>query len=389
MPNNIKIGIDASNIGQGGGVTHLIEILENFDQTYFENTISIITVFSSQKVLNQLPEKKWLNKKTFNFLNAGVLKRVFFQLFKYDKEIEKNCDILFSLTGDYQGKFPIVVGMSRNMLLYERDIWNEIGKLKEIIRFWLNFKKQKKCFKNAKGIIFISEYAKEYISSVLDLQGKSQKTIHHGISPKFIGEIKDQLPIDAYDIKNPFKILYVSTVHVYKHQWQVIKAVSLIRKKGIPVELNLVGGVIFHPAGKKMHAVIEQEDPNHDFIKYHGNVSYSEIETLYIQSDSIVYASTCENMPNILIESMASGVPIASSDKQPMPEFLKDGGVYFDSKSVTSIEKALEQLIEDVDGRKSMIESNINEVKNYSWNKTSKKTFKFILEIYNKNQKND
>ena len=35
-------------------------------------------------------------------------------------------------------------------------------------------------------------------------------------------------------------------------------------------------------------------------------------------------------MPNTLVEAMASGLPIACSDRGPMPEVLGDGGVLFD-----------------------------------------------------------
>ena len=74
----------------------------------------------------------------------------------------------------------------------------------------------------------------------------------------------------------------------------------------------------------------------------------------FSKHDAVIYASSCENMPNILIESMASGLPIACSDKQPMPEFLKNGGYYFNANSVDSIQKAIINLIEDKDRFKKL-----------------------------------
>ena len=384
----IRIGIDASNIGLGGGVTHLKEILSNFDEEYFEEKVTAIIVFSSQKVLDQIKEDVFIKKITFPELNVGLLSRIKFQLFKYDSEIEKRCDILFSITGDYIGAFPLVVGMSRNMLLYERDIWKQIRQPKEIIRFWLNFKKQQKCFKNASGIIFISEYAKKYISSVLDLESKLKRIIYHGISPRFLGVVKNQKPIEYYSFENPFKLLYVSTVHVYKHQWQVIKAVAALRKKGIPLQLDLVGSIIFESAGEEMMKVIKKEDPEEKFIKFHGHIPYVNIESFYLNAEGVIFASTCENMPNILIESMASGVPIACSNKEPMPEFLKEGGYYFDSTYVQSIQNAIEKLVSNPSERDIMVSKNIKEVEKYSWRKTSKETFNLLVEVYNKNKKN-
>ncbi|WP_436418412.1 glycosyltransferase family 4 protein [Petrimonas sulfuriphila] len=375
----MRIGIDASNIGGGGGVTHLKEILANLPEL---KEIEKVTVFASQKVLKQLSEVDHIKKITFPALNKGLLNRVVFQLWDYDKHLKQHCDILFSVTGDYLGRFKPVVGMSQNMLLYERNIWKEIKQPKEIMRFWLNFLKQRRCFSNASGIIFISQYAKKYVSNKLNLKNKEISIIHHGISPRFQGKVRKQFSIDNYSEKNPFKLLYVSTVHVYKHQWNLVEAVDLLRKKGYPIVLDLVGGVIFKPAGKKLEKVIQEIDPHHKFIHYHGHVPYDKIDEFYKKADGIVYASTCENMPNILIESMASGLPIVCSNKQPMPEFLKENGFYFDAKNVDSISNAIEEMFLNPEKRESMAKRNFEEVKKYSWEITANETFSFLEEIY-------
>lgn len=384
----MKLGIDASNIGKGGGITHLIEFIVHSEPLLKDYKIDQIIVFGSEKTLNRLSEYSWLKKVTFPAFNQGLLRRVIFQLLHYDQYIQKECDLLFSITGDYLGRFKPVVGMSRNMLLYERDIWKEIKQPKEIIRFWLNYKKQKRCFKNATGIIFISHYAKNYVSKQLNLTNKQIAVIHHGISPRFQGKVSQQLSIENYSEKKPFKLLYVSTVHVYKHQWNVIEAVARLRQKGHPIELDLVGGVIFNPAGKNLEKTIQETDPQNKFIHYHGHVPYNKIDEFYKKADGIVYASTCENMPNILIESMASGLPIACSIKQPMPEFLKANGFYFDAKNVESIENALVDLLNNPEKRDKMAQNNLEEVKQYSWEKTTKETLDFITEIYLNHKKN-
>jgi glycosyltransferase involved in cell wall biosynthesis len=376
----MRIGIDATNIGGGGGVTHLIEILSK-DNSKFINNLEII-VFSSKFVLDQLPDSFIISKCTFPELNKGLFNRVLFQIFKFDAEIKKRCDILFSVTGDYFGNFRPLIGMSQNMLLYERNNWKEIKQLKEIFRFWLNFQKQKYSFKNSAGIIFLSNFAREYISNQIHLGNKKTEIIHHGISSRFKGEIKDNIFIDDFSLEKPFKFLYVSTVHTYKHQWNIVKAIGRLRSLGYPIIVDLVGGVIFKPSGKLLKEVINEVDPNNKFINFHGNIPYREVDHFYKNSDGIIFASTCENMPNILIESMASGRPIACSKKQPMPEFLKDNGFYFDAYNIDSIVNALEELLLKGEKRSVMSENNLIEVKNYSWEKTAMDTFKFINLIY-------
>jgi glycosyltransferase involved in cell wall biosynthesis len=378
----MRLGIDASNIGEGGGITHLKEFLDSVTTLKRNHGIEEIIVFSSQKVLNDLIDDEILKKVSFPEFNQGVLQRLKFQLTKYDKEIEKRCDILFSITGDYIGNFKPLVGMSRNMLLYERDIWLEIMQPKEILRFWLNFKKQKRCFKNASGIIFISEYAKQYANRILDIGKKKQIIIPHGISQKFRGKVQTQIEISSYSFEKPFRFLYVSTVHVYKNQWNVVRAIHNLRKNGYPVALTLVGGVIFEPAGELLKKTIKELDPEKRYVTWKGHVPYSKISEEYQKASGIIFASHCENMPNILIESMASGVPILCSNKAPMPEFLKENGFYFNPKEVTSIERAVMDFIAQPSARDQMAHNNLQESDLYSWKKTTEDTIDFIQSIY-------
>lgn len=378
----MRLGIDASNIGGGGGITHLKELLSALAVSSDQFGIVELTVFSSQKVLDLLADSPILTKVSFPELNKGLLQRVAFQLFHYDAAIKKRCDVLFSLTGDYIGSFQPVIGMSRNMLLYERDIWRDIKSPKEIFRFWLNFKKQQRCFKNADGIIFISKYAQEYANRSLDISHKAQKIISHGVSSQFNGAVMPQKEISEYSFESPFNFLYVSTVHVYKNHCEVVHAISRLRAQGYPVSLTLIGGVIFKPAGDLLMETIHRLDPKREFVFYEGHVPYEAISKAYKKASGIIFASNCENMPNILMESMASGVPILCSDKAPMPEFLKDNGFYFNCKAVDSIELALIDFLKQPDKRATMAHNNIKEIKNYTWDKTAKATFSFISEVY-------
>ena len=98
-----------------------------------------------------------------------------------------------------------------------------------------------------------------------------------------------------------------------------------------------------------------------------------------------IFASSCENMPNTLIEAMTVGLPIACSDRGPMPEVLKDAGVYFNPDSPISIAKAIELYLND----EFLIINNATKANqlsvNYSWARCSNETFCFLREVNNIN----
>jgi glycosyltransferase involved in cell wall biosynthesis len=381
----MRIGIDASNLGLGGGMTHIKELL-HYVATHNEWVGSIV-VFASQRVLDQLPTSAAIEKVTFPELNGGLLKRFLFQLVNYDKGISANkCDIIFSITGDYLGKIRPVVGMSRNLLLYDRFIWKDFRQFRELVRTYLNYRKQRFSFKNSSGIIFISEHARKVIKDFISLDGKQTTLIHHGISSRFSAEPKPQLAITEYSLDRPFRLLYVSTVHIYKHQWNVVEAVAELRAKGYPLELHLAGAVIFKPAGKRLRNSVLKYDPTGEFVRDHGWVSYETIDSLYKSADAFVYASDCENMPNILIEAMSAGLPILCSDRYPMPEFAGEYAYYFKSRQPATIAEAIERMLCDPERRawKAGRSKQASEI--YSWTKTSEQTFRFLNEIYKANR---
>ena len=176
------------------------QFLTSYLKDNFQPTLKIY-IYASKKILNNLPDHPNFLKRNSTLLNKSRYHRIFFQTFLFDKILKKECDILFSVTGDYIGSFRPYVGMSQNMMLYEREFWREIKNFKERGKFYFNFKRQQKCFKNAEGIIFLSNYAKKYISNALDLKNKITTIIHHGISNKFISE---KLEIET--LKNYSKI---------------------------------------------------------------------------------------------------------------------------------------------------------------------------------------
>jgi len=275
--------------------------------------------------------------------------------------------------------------MSRNLLPFEA---------KEAARFSLfSFKRwkmallrraQSSSMKNADGLIFLTRYAKAVVLSALGHPAKRTVIVPHGIEGRFFREPGPAVPLSEFDFSNPFKILYVSIVDVYKHQWQVVEAVGLLRRRGLPVELDLVGPA-YPPALKRLRATISKVDPAGNFVRYNGPIPFRELHTAYHQADAFVFASSCETIANILLEAMAAGLPIACSNKDPMPEVLGDAaGVYFDPERPEQIAEALQRLAERDDLRSALAREAYTRATRYSWERCAAATFSFIAECAGK-----
>ncbi len=110
-------------------------------------------------------------------------------------------------------------------------------------------------------------------------------------------------------------------------------------------------------------------------------VRHDEIPALLAKADLFIFASSCERFPVTLGEAMASGLPIACSDRGPMPEVLEDGGAYFDREDPDSIAAAIEDLINDP-GKRTRLAARAKELsRQYSWSRCAHETFSFIAKI--------
>lgn len=373
------IGIDATNIRAGGGVTHLVELLNQANPEL--HSFNKIYIWGPLSTLNLINDKKFIYKLNPKSSEKGLLRRTFWQIFRLSIAARKQkCSVLFVPGGSYSGNFFPVVAMSQNLLPFE---------LMELKRFGISFLAfklillrltQSSSFKKADGLIFLTDYARKTVTKVIKEFNGLSKIIPHGLNPRFNREPRHQKDIAEYSKLEPYRIIYVSIIDQYKHQCNVIEAVYNLRAQGMPIILDLIGPA-YTPALKKMNKKINQLDKEGNFINYYGSVPFEELHKYYAKADMGLFASSCENMPNILLETMSSGLPVASSDKGPMPEMLKEYGIYFDPLEPKSISEAILTLIKSPSLRYELAEKSYKESHKYSWMRCANETFSFIHQI--------
>lgn len=374
------VGIDASNLRRGGGQTHLIELLSAACPQ--RNNFKKIVIWGSQSTLDLLEDRDWLVKRSVSLLQCGILKRTFWQAARLGQEAQsEGCDILFVPGGSFITTFRPLVTMSRNLLPFEIDELRRFGL--SIMTFKLLTLRfvQTLSFKQASGVIFLSKYAQNVVSSITRSILGDSLVVPHGVDKKFLQRPKLQRRISQCSAENPFNLIYVSTVDFYKHQWNVVHAVGSIRKKhGWPITLTLIGAMN-KSVKARFDSSIDMHDPKREWVQYLGSIPFNELPNYYQSADLGVFASSCENMPNVLLEKMASGLPIVSSSFGPMPEVLGDNGVYFNPEDALDLRRRVEDLVLNADLRAVLSLKNYERAKTFSWGLCADQTFKFISSL--------
>jgi glycosyltransferase involved in cell wall biosynthesis len=373
------VGIDASNLRAGGGVTHLVELLRAADP--LANGFSQVLVWSGQATLSRIEDRHWLRKSHQTLLDRSLPHRTFWQLSRLSKLARgAGCDVLFVPGGSYGGNFQPVVTMSQNLLPFE---WRELRRygwspttLKMMALRWT----QSRSFQRANGLIFLTKYAQDVVMGSIRSLSAEVIVIPHGIKDRFFCPPREQKSVDQYSLDQPFLILYVSTIEMYKHQWHVADGVAQLRQSGLPVVLDLVGPA-YLPALRRLMKVRDRIDPTGEFVRYSGAVQYPELHALYAVADLCVFASSCETFGQILTEAMSAGLPVACSNRSAMPELLGDAGVYFDPENPKDIARALRELIDSPELRTEKAWASFERAKTYSWARCARETFGFLAEI--------
>jgi glycosyltransferase involved in cell wall biosynthesis len=92
----------------------------------------------------------------------------------------------------------------------------------------------------------------------------------------------------------------------------------------------------------------------------------------------MVFASSCENLPNTMLEAMAFGVPIVSANRPPMPDLAQDACLYFDPQDAASIAGSIRQALLDWPATRVRMQAGLALAQAYSWDHCADQTFAFL-----------
>lgn len=377
MTEGLVVGIDASRNRSGGGRAYLIGILTEGNP--LKHGIEEVHVWAYRSLLDSIPDQPWLVKHGPKELEQSLTKQLWWQATKLSREVvAAGCDILFTIDAATVCRFRPMVVMSQDMLSYEPGIMKLFGFTKARLRLLAILVLQNRAMRFADGVIFLTRYAAKVIQQSCGPLSRIAY-IPHGIGTNF----KHAQAVQARPVSNehPIRCLYVSNAAMYKHQWVVVKAIATLRRQGYNIFLQLAGGGS-GKAQQLLNKEIAFSDPGKTFVTQTGFVPQKELPAILASSDLFIFASSCENMPVSLLEAMAVGLPIACSNRGPMPEILADGGVYFGPENPDSIAAAVEQLITDPALREKVAQRAKQLSEQYSWSRCAEETWRFIAETY-------
>lgn len=232
--------------------------------------------------------------------------------------------------------------------------------------------------KKSDRVISISESTKKDILELIDTNPEKIDVIHlaHGkeFNMKNKKNAKNALKT-KYGIKPPF-LLFVGMIEPRKNLGGVLMALANLKKEGMPHKIVIVG-----KKGWKYKGVFKtiRELKLGDNVVFTGYVPDADLPIFYNSAEVFMYPCLYEGFGIPILEAMACGCPVITSNISSMPEVAGNAAILVNPESVEEIKQAMKRVISDSKLRADMIRKGMINVKRFNWEKTARET----LEVYN------
>lgn len=147
-------------------------------------------------------------------------------------------------------------------------------------------------------------------------------------------------------------ILHVGRITKEKSVSNLLEIAELLAKRDLRFKMLIVGGgpELEHIKRKTKSLNLESK------VIFPGYISQTDLPKYYASADVFLTASTVETQGLVLLESLASGLPVIGADAEAIPELIKHGknGFLFKPANLERAAELTESLLKDEDSRKKL-----------------------------------
>lgn len=225
----------------------------------------------------------------------------------------------------------------------------------------------------SKYILTVSENTKNDLIKYFNANPDKIVVTYNGVDDKFVCKSVKEYDYlyDKYNIeKNKKILLYVGNKKPHKNIATLIKALALLENKE---EYKLI------LSGKGFDSYTELEELTtklhlSENIIHTGHVTDEELVDLYNFADLFVFPSLYEGFGIPVLEAMACGTPVVSSNSSSLPEVVGDAGILVNPIDEVEIAKSIEFILKNNELYNEMVYKGKERAKVFTWDSCRRKT---------------
>lgn len=230
----------------------------------------------------------------------------------------------------------------------------------------------------ADHILADSSATKDDLVELYRTPAEKISVLYSGVDQRF-RRVKDKNKIDAvlskYGLNGISFVLSVGTIQPRKNYPRVIEALAGLRASGNALHYVIAGGKGW--LENEMHDTIARTGLDRQ-VHLLGLVDEEDLPALYSAARMIMAASLYEGFGLPVLEAMACGVPVVTSNLSSLPEVAGDAAILVDPLNVNAIRDAMRTLDQDVTLRDHLVRSGYDQAASFTWARSATR----LLEIY-------
>ncbi|MDR1706392.1 MAG: glycosyltransferase family 4 protein [Prevotella sp.] len=220
--------------------------------------------------------------------------------------------------------------------------------------------------RKAHAVLTVSEFSKSEIVDTLGLDANKIHVVHSNV-PFHNKPTKEEILNYQPDPDREKYIIVVSTMDPRKNFIRLVEAFEKINDKSI--KLYIIGMSFKAFNTPDMQKLISEN------VHLPGYISDDALQKMYQDALLSVYPSLYEGFGLPPLESMTYGCPVINSDIPALREVSGDAALYVDPYNVPDITAQINKLLEDETLRQDLRTKGLNQIKNYSWEKSAKQVY--------------
>lgn len=210
------------------------------------------------------------------------------------------------------------------------------------------FNKAKHACSASTRVLAISEQTKADIIDFIGTEPDKIEVIHQAISPVFFRQTATVGVREKYKLPTNF-ILSVGTIEERKNQLSIVKALTAQK---IKMPIVFVGNPTSYC--NDIHKFIEKSGIKKQ-VTFLRNISEKDLAAIYQMATVSIYTSVFEGFGLPVIESMASGCPVITSNVSCLPETAGDAAALCNPDNIEELGTLIQKLLSDLDYRDLLI----------------------------------
>lgn len=353
------------------------------DRLYSCEEMLSLTAGGDMEVISGARTKKMAGKIAKNFSNfpflSGAMARLnYIRTYAPSKKILEKCSkegFLYHETNfvvaPYNGDKVVTVHDLSHERFPEHQKLETLAILKQRL---------KKSLQQVRHIVADSQFTKQEIIELYDINPEKISVVLLGVSSAFVPLKEEDVEATLRKIGLHFKhyILSVCTLQPRKNLLRLVTAYSHLPssvRRSMPLVLTGIPGW----KNAELFDVIEPM-VNKKEVYILGYIPQEILVQLYAGAAIFAYPSLYEGFGLPVLEAMASGTPVLTSNNSSIPEVAAGSAIEVDPYATDDILQGIDRLVTDAGLRSSLIESGMERAKFLTWRRTAIET----LAVYNR-----